>query len=98
MRKYINLFKIDLVNILKNPVLLLVNTLFGVILVYLLSYLTKGQYKSSASAYNYYAISLIIYAAFNGAMTATNSFMERDIKLPNMRILHSPYRSWVYCR
>lgn len=37
---------------------------------------------------------MLVYGMLNGAMTASNGFMERDIKRPNLRILFSPAGSF----
>lgn len=90
MRGFISIFKMDMLNIIKNPVLLGSNTVFDILLVFIMGFLTSGTYANSSDAYNYYLVSFLIYDMLNGAMTATNCFMERDIKKPNLRIIHSP--------
>jgi ABC-2 type transport system permease protein len=59
-----------------------------------MGFLASGTYAKPSDAYNYYAVSFLIYAMLSGAMTATNCFMERDIKKPNLRIIHSPVGSF----
>lgn len=80
----------DLINLLKNPVLINFNTVFAALLVLIMGFLTSGNYARSLDAYNYYAVSFLIFGMLEGAMTATNCFMERDIKKPNLRIIYSP--------
>ena len=80
----------DMTNMIKNPVLVGYNTVFTILVILIMGFLTSGVYANSSDAYNYYAVSFLIYAMLNGAMTATNCFMERDIKKPNLRIIHSP--------
>lgn len=95
MRGFTQIFKMDFVNIVRNPVLLGFNTVFEVLLVLIMGFLASGYYANTADAYNYYAVSFTIYAILSGAMTATNAFMERDMKKPNLRIIHSPVGSFA---
>jgi len=94
MRGFIQIFKMDLENIIKNPVLVGYNTVFAVLSILIIGFLTSGSYANAADAYNYYAVTFLIFSIMNGAMTATNCFMERDIKKPNLRIIHSPVGSF----
>ena len=90
MKGFFPIFKMDMENLIKNPVLVGYNTIFTLLMTLIMGFLTSGIYANASDAYNYYAISFLIYAMINGAMTATNCFMERDIKKPNLRIIHSP--------
>jgi ABC-2 type transport system permease protein len=94
MRRFFMIFKMDMVNLFKNPVLVGYNTIFAALLILVMGYLSNGNYADSKDAYQYYTISLLIYGMLNGAMTASNCFMERDIKRPNLRIIHSPVGSF----
>lgn len=94
MYGFIQIFKMDIENLIKNPVLVGYNTIFSVLMILIMGFLTSGTYANASDAYNYYAISFLIYGMMNGAMTATNCFMERDIKKPNLRIIHSPVGSF----
>jgi ABC-2 type transport system permease protein len=90
MYRFITIFKMDLKNTFKNPVLVGYNSIFILLLTSIMGFLTGGGYADSKSAYQYYTISFIIYGILNGAMTASNCFMERDIKRANLRIIYSP--------
>lgn len=90
MRSFITIFKMDLTNLFKNPVLVVYNSIFSILLILIMGFLSSGNYAKGKDAYQYYMISLMMYAMLNGAMTASNCFMERDIKRPNLRIIHSP--------
>jgi ABC-2 type transport system permease protein len=94
MRRFFEIFKMDMENILKNPVLVNANTVFPILLILIMGFLTSGTYANATSAYNYYTVTFLIYGMLNGAMTASNSFMERDIKKPNLRIIFSPVGSF----
>jgi len=80
----------DMINLFKNPVLVGYNTLFTALMILIMGYLTSGNYADSKDAFQYYTVSLMVYGMLNGAMTASNCFMERDIKRPNLRIIYSP--------
>jgi ABC-2 type transport system permease protein len=90
MYSFAQIFKMDLSNNSKNVVLIGFNTVFFILMVMIFGFLSEGVYADPITSYNYYGVSLLVFTIFNGAMTATNSFMERDIKLPNLRIIHSP--------
>lgn len=94
MYGFSQIFKMDMRNLVRNPVLVGYNTVFSVLMTLIMGFLTSGSYANSTDAYNYYLVSFLIYAMANGAMTATNCFMERDIKKPNLRIIHSPVGSF----
>lgn len=90
MRRFLTIFNRDLLNLFKNPVLVGYNTVFAFVLILIMGFLCGGNYADARDAYQYYAIALLIYGMLNGAMTASNCFMERDIKRPNLRIIYSP--------
>lgn len=94
MRNFLSILKMDLINLFKNPVLVGYNTVFSALLIFIMGYLCGGNYADSKDAYQYYMVSLMIYGMLNGAMTASNCFMERDIKRPNLRIIYSPAGSF----
>jgi len=94
LRRFISIFKMDMMNLLKNPVLVGYNTVFAALLILIMGFLCSGNYADIKDAYEYYAISFIVYGMLNGAMTASNCFMERDIKKPNLRIIYSPVGSF----
>ena len=90
MRRFLSVLRMDLLNLFKNPVLVGYNTLFALILILVLGFLSGGNYADIRDSYQYYAVSMVVYGMLNGAMTASNCFMERDIKRPNLRIIYSP--------
>ncbi len=96
--QFMVIFKRDLINIVLNPVLLLYNTVFPLLLTLVLGYLAAGSYGGGGiSSYDYYGVTLLIYSVLNVSMTASNSFMERSLKASNLRILYAPFRlSFVY--
>lgn len=90
MYSFLTILKMDIKNLFKNPVLLGYNSVFIFFIILIMGFLTSGGYQESKDAYQYYTLSFIVYSMLNGAMTASNCFMERDIKRPNLRIIHSP--------
>jgi ABC-2 type transport system permease protein len=84
----------DLTNLLKNPVLVFANTLFAAMLIIIMGLLAGGSYANMQDAYQYYLVSMLVFAMLDGAMTASNCFMERDIRRPNLRIIFSPAGSF----
>ena len=94
MYRFSTIFRMDMINLFKNPVLVGYNTIFAGILILIMGFLTGGNYADIKDAYQYYTVTLLIYGMLNGAMTASNCFMERDIKRPNLRIIYSPAGSF----
>lgn len=90
MRRFLTVFRLDLINLFRNPILVNANTVFSVLLILILGFLGSGNYADSKTSYQYYLISMVVYGMLNGAMTASNCFMERDIKKANLRIIYSP--------
>ncbi|MEK8126676.1 ABC transporter permease [Paenibacillus filicis] len=94
MNAWMGIVRMDMKNMIQSPVLIGFNTIFVVLMILSMGFLTSGAYAQSLDAYRYYAVSILVYAMLNGAMTATNCFMERDVKRPNLRIIHSPAGSF----
>lgn len=92
------ILKRDTINIVLNPVLLLTNTIFPLLLILALSYLTGDHYGGNGvSAYDYYGITILIFVVLNVSITAANSFMEKSLKTSNLRITYTPIpTSFVY--
>ena len=94
MRRFYTIFIMDIINLFKNPVLVGYNTLFAPLLILLMGFLNSGNYADIKDVYQYYGISFLVYGMLFGALTASNCFMERDIKRPNLRIIYSPVGSF----
>ncbi len=84
----------DMINLFTNPFLVGYNTIFAALLILIMGFLTGGKYADIKDAYQYYTVTLLVYGMLNGAMTASNCFMERDIKRANLRIIYSPAGSF----
>lgn len=90
MRKLLIITKGDFVNLIKNPMWIFYATLFPVLLVAILGFLTKDNFGDVVSSYDYYGITLMLYGILMSGMTSANAFMEERIKKPNMRIIYAP--------
>jgi len=90
MRNLYLISKEDFKNLCKNPMWLFYATLFPILLVVILGFLGKDSYGSEVTSYDYYGITLIIYAILTSGMTSANAFMEITIRKPNMRIIYAP--------
>ncbi|MDO5292710.1 MAG: ABC transporter permease [bacterium] len=90
MRNLWLITKEDFKNLITNPMWVFYATAFPVLLVMIMGFLTRDNYGDGFSSFDFYGITLMIYSAINGGMTASNSFMEERIKKPNMRIVYAP--------
>ncbi len=90
MYRFRQIFKMDLLNLVTNPMWLFYNIGFPLLLTLILGFLNSGAYGGAINAYDYYGVAMLIFAVFNTATIAANSFMEERIKSPNLRLVHSP--------
>ncbi|CCC86191.1 putative pleiotropic drug resistance protein 7 (plasmid) [Paenibacillus polymyxa M1] len=92
------ILKRDFINLATNVSLILSNTIFPLLLIFVLGYLGGGLYGGSdVTAYDYYGVTILIYSALNVSMTAANSFMDQNVKRSNLRILYAPIpKSFIY--
>lgn len=98
MYKLYTLVKRDIINIFKNPILLISNSVFTFLLILILGFLNHDIYGNlGIDSYDYYGVTIILFAILNVAMTASNSFMEKSLKSSNMRVIYSPVpKSFIY--
>jgi ABC-2 type transport system permease protein len=82
----------DFMNLIKNPMWIFYATVFPILMVVILGFLTKDNYGKEIGSYDYYGITLILYSLLSCGMTSANAFMEERIKKPNMRIIYAPGR------
>jgi ABC-2 type transport system permease protein len=83
--------KFDFESIIKNPALLISNTLLPLILIGLLGFVTKSNYGNQGmSSFDYYGVTMMVLSALLVVMTATNVFMEERVKQPNTRMIYTP--------
>lgn len=94
---FYTIFRRDFINILCNPTLVVVNTVFPILLILILGYLSSGNFGSDITSYDYYGITVLIFSILSVSITASNSFLERRLKNSNLRILYSPIPpSFIY--
>ena len=88
---FIKMVKFDFMNIIRNPMLLVINTIFPLILIGVMGFVMNNVFGSGKmSFYDYYGIKMMILVALLIAMTATNTFMEEKVKSGNSRIIYAP--------
>lgn len=88
---FIKIVRFDFMNIVRNPTLLMFNTVFPIILIAVMGFVTKGNYNSgSVSSYDYYGVTMMIFTSLFIAMTASNTFMEAKVRKGNTRIVYAP--------
>lgn len=88
---FIKVIKFDFINILRNPMLVILNTVFPLIMIGIMGFVTKGGYGAGdVSSYDYYGVTMMIFTAIFISMTATNTFMEEKVKCGNSRIVYAP--------
>lgn len=87
----LKLITFDLMNIVRNPVLVIANTAFPFVLILVMGFVTKNSFGAGGvSSYDYYGVNMMIFAAALIAMTASNTFMEEKVKKANIRIVYAP--------
>jgi len=88
---FIRIIKFDFMNIIKNPSLLFSNTIFPLILIGVMGFVTRNSFGAGeANSYDYYGVNMMIFMAMLIAMTASNAFMEETVKKGNIRIVYAP--------
>ncbi|MDR2712314.1 MAG: ABC transporter permease [Clostridiales bacterium] len=92
MYKFKQIFRLDLMNLLTNPMWVFYAIGFPLALILVLGFLMSGSYGHTVTSYDYYGVALMIFGIFNAATFSANSIMEERIKSPNMRIVYSPVR------
>lgn len=89
--QFLRIVKFDFINIIKNPTLIISNTVLPFILIGLMGFVTKSNYGAgSMSSYDFYGVTMIVLNSLLIIMTATNTFMEERVKRPNTRIIYAP--------
>jgi len=88
---FIKMVKFDFMNILRNPMLVIFNTIFPLLLIGTIGFVTKGGHTAgNISSYDYYGVTMMIFTSLFIALTATNTFMEEKVKKGNARIVYAP--------
>ncbi|MFT8889901.1 MAG: ABC transporter permease [Ethanoligenens sp.] len=97
MKTFFTVFKMDFLGLLKNPVVIFINTAFIFLLTFILGSLNSSSYADGWMPYRYSLIVLIVYTMLNGCTTASNCFLERKVQRANLRVLMSPMRKRPFC-
>lgn len=88
---FIKILRFDFFNIVRNPTLLFSNTVFPLLLIAIMGFVTKSDFDNPiVSSYDYFGVNMIIFCTMLIAMTASNTFMEEKVKRGNIRIVYSP--------
>jgi ABC-2 type transport system permease protein len=94
MFRFKQIFLMDLINLFTNPMWIFYAIGFPIVLVLILGFLTSGSYGNTINSYDYCGVALMIFSVFNASTFSANSIMEERIKKPNMRLIHSPLRTF----
>lgn len=95
--RYLRVLSLDIKNLFTNIAWLFYGVGFPLLLIIILGYLTRNDYGTRISSYDYYGVAMLLFSVFNTGTIAANSFMEEKIKAGNMRIIFSPiHPSWIY--
>ncbi|MBC2398675.1 ABC transporter permease [Clostridium tetanomorphum] len=87
----LNVTKFDLINTIKNPVLLMFNTIYPLVITLLFGFIAKGTYGGEGvTSYDYYGVTIMIFTMLNMSLTTSNAFMEKKIVKGNIRLIYSP--------
>ncbi|AMP21104.1 hypothetical protein AZF37_07990 [endosymbiont 'TC1' of Trimyema compressum] len=90
MYKFKTILKMDLKNLFTNPMQLIVNISFPLPLALIIGFITKGLYGEAFTSFNYYCLTMFVFAALQNSTVAANSFMEDRIVKANMRLCTAP--------
>jgi ABC-2 type transport system permease protein len=82
----------DTRNLIIRPTFLFYSTGFPLAMIFILGLLSQGFYGLSMSSWDVVAVNLLLYQAFLCCSLSTNSFLERTLKAPNIRVLFAPVR------
>lgn len=94
MYQFNRILKMDLINLLINPMWWLGTLGLPLLLALIMGFITKGSYGTPITSYHYYCITMIVFGALNNATLAANSFMETRIMKANLRLCTAPVPSF----
>lgn len=90
MYQFKRILKMDLVNLLVNPMWWAGTIGLPLFLALIMGFITRGGYGNTVTSYDYYGIAIIVFGALNNATLGANSFMETRIRKANMRLCIAP--------
>lgn len=82
----------DTRNMIMRPMFIFYSTGFPLAMILILGLLSQGFYSGAMSSWNIAAVNLLLYQALLSCSMSTNSFLERSLKAPNLRVLFAPVR------
>lgn len=80
----------DTRNLIIRPTFLFYVTFFPLALIGLLGLLGQGFYGPAMTSWDVGAVNILLYTASLSCAMSVNSFLERTLKAPNLRVLFSP--------
>jgi len=92
MKSLPTLVRRDARNMIIRPTFLFYATGFPLMMIFLLGLLSQGFYSGPMSSWDVVAVNLLLYQALLSCSMSTNSFLERTLKAPNLRVLFAPVR------
>lgn len=94
MYQFKQILKMDLKNLLINPMWYIPTIGLPFMVVLIMGFMTKANYGSVVTSYDFYGISMLVFCALNNATLAANSFMESRMVKANMRLCIAPVPSF----
>jgi ABC-2 type transport system permease protein len=94
MYRFMTILKRDTLNLIINPMWVILCIAFPFLFTAILGLLTEGLYGSTVSSYDYYGVTMLLFSSLYAGTYSANSFLEERIKQPNLRIIFSPIPSW----
>ena len=86
------LIRRDTRNMIIRPMFIFYSTGFPLAMIFILGLLSQGFYGGPLSSWDVVAVNLLLYQALLSCSMSTNSFLERSLKAPNLRVLFAPVR------
>ncbi|MBG9793995.1 ABC transporter permease [Paenibacillus dendritiformis] len=88
---FLRIIRFDFINIVRSPMLLIMNTVFPIVLFIGFGFVTSSNFGGGqVSSYDYYGVTTIIFSAIMISMTVTNTFMSKEVKKGNIRLAYAP--------
>jgi ABC-2 type transport system permease protein len=82
----------DTRNMIIRPMFIFYSTGFPLAMILILGLLSQGFYRGPLSSWDVVAVNLLLYQSLLSCSMSTNSFLERSLKAPNLRVLFAPVR------
>lgn len=87
----------DLKNLCQSYAMILNAFFLPIFIILLLGKISESSYNILLSSYDYYAVTILLYAGFSSSMMASGNYLDFDVKRANFRILStSVKRHYIY--